>query len=817
MSRINQDRSARLPAGRASVHKLSMRPMALAVHIAFAGGVMAAMSWSADVQAQAGNNAARQYSIPAGPLSAALTQFSADAGIFLVGASELAQGKQSSGVRGKYGVNEALGQLLSGTGIEAYLRPDGSYGLRKLPQGSTTLPEVTVSAKLPDESAYGAVVGYSARRSATATKTDTPLRETPVSVQVIPREVLEDQAAMNLKDAYENVSGVQTSGNTLNAQSEVLPYIRGFESSILMRNGLRATTAGAVDMVNIERVEVLKGPASILYGALEPGGIVNYVTKRPQAESRHVIEQQFGSYDFLRTSIDSTGKIDKNGAALYRVNFAHTDSDSFRNAMHLERTAIAPSVLLNISPSTELLLDVSYVKEKQPYDSGIPLYANGRPRASRSAFFNDPRLAGRENEDLYVGYQLTHELASGWTLRNQLQFHRAQNNNETLRPRGITGNNLQMRYQNEDKRDDETQFVVDATGKFSTGGIDHTLLLGMEYIQQETDWRRFRVNTPNIAITDNPVVSYTPPTNQPMPLEQSKTQWASFYVQDQMSLLESKRLKLLIGGRFDDVKTESRTDGLTTSPTVSDSAFTGRAGLLYQLTQSHSAYFSASQSFRPQNAGVLDANRAPLSPERGKQIEAGLKSGFLDDRLLTTVSVYKIEKDNVAVFDQNLFNLTGQNAYFPGVRQQSRGIEFDITGQLTSQLKVIASYGYTDTKVLENAGAPLQVGGPMPGIAPQAGKVWLAYEFSRSGPLSGLGIGGGIRHVGQASAQGDVNLKLDSYTVTDIGAWYNWKNVRVSLNVKNLFDEDYIARASTIAIAHPGAPRTLIGSVSIGF
>lgn len=798
---------------RLAIHRTPLlRPSALAVFLALSGSVVASPAF-AQVQ-----EAAQSFDIPAGQLDVTLTRIARQSGHVISIQPDLVRGLRAAAVQGKFGASEAYRRALQGSGLEVAGNSRGTLTLRPAPSGSSvTLPEVQVSASADAETAYGAVIGYAARRSATATKTDTPLRETPTSVQVIPREVLEDQAALSLKDAYENVSGVQMSGNTLNAQSEVLPYIRGFESSILMRNGLRATTAGAVDMINIERVEVLKGPASILYGALEPGGIVNYVTKRPLAESRHIFEQQFGSYDFRRTLIDSTGKLDDNGAALYRINFARTDSDSFRNSMHLERTAIAPSVLLNISPSTELLLDVSYVKEKQPYDTGIPLDDKGRPLATRSAFFNDSKLAGRENEDLYVGYQLTHRLDSGWTLRNQLQFHRAHNRNEALRPRGIVGNNLTMRYQNEDKQDDETQFVLDATGKFATGGLKHTLLLGVEHIRQTTDWRRFRQNAPAVAISDHPSVSYTPPTTQPMPLEQAETRWTSFYVQDQISLLENDRLKLLLGGRFDDVKTESRTDGVTSSPAISDTAFTGRAGLLYQLNRDHAVYVSSSQSFKPQQAGVVDINNGPLSPERGKQVEAGLKSGFFNDALLTTFSVYKIEKDNVAVFDQDLNNATGQIAYFPGVRQQSRGVEFDVTGNLTSQLKLIASYGYSDTKVLENAGAPLLVGGHLPGVAAQAGKIWVTYEFLRSGPLGGFGIGGGVRHVGKSSAQTDVDLKLDSYTVTDVGVWYNWKNVRASLNIKNLFDKDYIARASFNAIAHPGAPRMLFGSVSIGF
>ena len=234
------------------------------------------------------------------------------------------------------------------------------------------------------------------------------------------------------------------------------------------------------------------------------------------------------------------------------------------------------------------------------------------------------------------------------------------------------------------------------------------------------------------------------------------------------------------------------------------------------LSNQHSAYVSASQSFRPQFAFAVDTTGNPLDPETGRQYELGFKSSLLNDRLLTTVALFEIEKKNVAVFDQALFNATGRSAYFPGVKQRSRGVEFDLAGNLTRQLKVIASYAYTDTEVLQNAADPAQVGQPLGGIAPHAARVWLTYDFDGSSPLAGFGMGGGARHVGKSSAQFDTT-KLDPYTVADVAVWYGWKNMKASLNIKNLFNKNYIARASTNAIAHPGAPRTVVASVSIGF
>lgn len=673
----------------------------------------------------------------------------------------------------------------------------------------TSLPEIRVTAD--KETATGPVDGYVAKRSATGTKTDTPIIETPASIQVIPRQVLEDQSAQNLKDVYKNVSGVAQGGDVLNAQSEVLPIIRGFESRSLMRNGLRSTLSGAVDLVNVERVEVLKGPAAMLYGAVEPGGIINYVTKRPQAQQFTTLEQQVGSFSHLRTTADVTGPMNSDGSLLYRLNVAHTDADSFRDHMKLERTAVAPSFLWKLSGQTEVLFDLSYLREKQPYDNGVPLGFNNQKLVPIETFFSDPDLKGRTVEDSFASYQLTHQLNSTWSLRNQFQMHRAHARNEGLRSRGVAGTPgnevLRLRYQNEDRKDDETQFVLDLTGNVRAGGLNHELLLGMELTQQDSDFRRFRQNTPNVAITANPTVNFTPPANQVHEVNDTKTQWGGLYLQDQISLLDD-RLKVLIGGRFDSARTEKTTDGVA-APTVSDQAFSGRGGLLYKLTDTTSAFTSVTQSFKPQEPGTLDASGKPLDPEQGTQYEAGIKGEFLDRRLLATASIYRLEKSDIPVCTDS-----SCTASFPGVRQRSQGIEFDVSGALTRNINIIGSYAYTDSEVLENRSAPTTVGERLGNVPLHMARLWLTYD--QGGPREGWGGGAGLRYVSTNTAQFD-NTKLPAYTVFDMGLWYKLKTVKLRLNIDNLSDKEYYARAHSQAMVHPGAPRTVTASASFQF
>ncbi|XEY01665.1 TonB-dependent receptor [Tistrella bauzanensis] len=768
--------------------------------------------------------AAIRFDIPAQPLAEALNAFGRQAGLQVTGEAAATDGLRSQPLAGRFTIDEALARMLAGTGIAWTITEDATVLLTRpvAAGGTTALDPLTVTgSRARLETATGPVEGYLATRSASATKTDTAIMDTPASVQVVPAEVIREQGALSLKDIYQNVSGVQQAGNTLNAQTEVLPIIRGFESPTLLRNGLRSTSSGAVDLVNVERVEVLKGPASILYGALEPGGIVNYVTKRPQDVAAASVEQQVGTDRLLRSSADLTGPLTADGDLLYRLNLAYTDAGSFRDEMEVERLAVAPSLLWRMSDDTELLIDLSAVHEEQPYDTGMPLDANGKPLVDRDTYFGDPDLDGRTIDDYTASYQLTHRIDDVWSLRNQVQFHRAEAKNESLRPRGVTGDPgaeaLRLRYQNEDRREDEFQLVLDATANFEAGGVGHELLLGTDLIRIESDFWRTRQNLPdNVPISNDPQVNFDPPAGQALGLTWGKTEWAGFYLQDQISMLADGRLKLLLGGRYDIVHQENEQGGVA-SPEIDERAFTGRAGLLYQFTPMYSGYVSVSQSFQPQDAGVVDRSNQPLSPEDGLQYEVGVKASLLDDRLMATASVFQIEKENVAVLDQTYFNDTGIISYFPGVRERSRGFEVDVTGAITPEINLIANYSFTETETLENGGDPTAVGQPLGGVPRHKARLWLSYTVDEDDALGGLGFGAGARYVGTSSAQFDQSIKLAPYVVVDAGIWYDWKAARLGLNLYNLFDEDYIVRASDRSIAHPGEPLSAIASLSLRF
>ena len=769
----------------------------------------------------AGTAAEWDFDIPAQSLASAIVLFGQQSGLQVSVDGDLLRDLSTPGVRGRMTADLALRRLLAGTRL-TYSKLGGTtivIGKAARP-GDDAIRLDPIRVEGTRASAGDPVSGYVAAGGTTATKTETPILDIPSSIQVVPHDVAEDQRALRLKDIYENVSGVQQAGNTLSAQTEVLPLIRGFESPVLLRNGLRTTAIGAVDLVGVERVEVLKGPASTLFGPVEPGGVVNYVTKKPQAEASHTIEGQAGSHEFYRATADATGAVVEDRSLLYRMSAAYTNSGSFRDHMELERRALASSLLWQTTDDTELLLDFSYLHEEQPFDTGIPLDTDGDPLVPRETFFGDPDLEGLEIDDYIVGYQLTHAFDSAWRLRNQFQYHRADASNQSIRARGVDGPQgeeaLELSYQNQKREAQELQLVVDAIADFEAGPSYHTILLGAELISQEADLRRFRQNISSIRISDGAEIPIRVPENPPRQVVLGESRWAGFYAQDQVSFLQDGRLKLLFGGRYDILHQESQRDAVASSD-VDEQVFTGRAGAVYQIWDQYAAYANVSQSFVPQAPGTLDADGTPLDAEQGLQHELGLKGSFLNDSLFASASVFQIERENAPVSDRELFDTSGQTAFFPEVTQRSRGLELDLAGAVTDRISIIANYSYTDTEVRENDSDPDTIGERLGGVPKHKAGLWMTYVFGDEEVLSGLGFGAGARFVGENTAQFDNTIELDPYVVVDLGVWYRRQGVKFGLNVFNLLDEDYIVRADSQHIAHPGEPMTIITSLSVRF
>lgn len=684
-------------------------------------------------------------------------------------------------------------------------------------ESAVTAEEATLVGRENVETAYVL------ETAETATRTSTLLRHTPVSVQVVPAQVLKDQGALGLEDAYLNVSGVVESGNTLNAQSEIRPVIRGFESPVVFRNGMRAADVGAVDLANIDRIEVLKGPASILFGAVEPGGLLNIVTKQPLEAPYVDFSQSFGSENFFRTEADASGPVGLEGV-YYRLNGAYTNSESFRDHIELDRFTLAPVLAWRPSDVTEVLLDFQYTREFLPYDSGVPFGSDNQPLVDIDTFFGDPALDGRDLEDLFASTRLTHRFNDHVEFRTNFQLHYVQAKNESVRHRGVreVGGDLfvRARYQNEDRQTWSYQNVTEVVLDFETGPVEHTLLAGFDLLYEEADFDRARFNLPTTAIpvSNNPqtdVDDFIPSSfdRQPQEAFLSNRRWFGFFLQDQHSMLDD-RLHLLVGGRVDVVTDENE----LTATEETFTGYTGRIGLLYEVTGWLAPYASMTQSFNPQSLGTEDEDGELIDPERGFQYEAGFKFSFFEDRLVSTLAAFYIEKSNVAVFDPT-FTYSD-----PGGSHESYGMEFDVTGQITDGLRVIANYAYTETEWrsypdFQNA---VDLTGRALGNVPEhAARLWLAYDFTDRTFLEGLGLGFGVRYEDNRFAQFD-DTELADFTIFDAAVWYTheFKNgieAYARLNLYNLFDREYYTRASDQSIVHPGEPFGLRATLGIEF
>jgi len=740
---------------------------------------------------------------------------------------------------------------LEGTNMGAVGDARGVFALRRIPEGNYTLEvssigfvtatrkvalregEITrLRVELSTEAVRADAIVvvsrrgyYDARAANTATRSAVRIAETPVSVQVVTKQLIEDQAAIELTEVFKNVSGVTESGATLNASTIVQPHIRGFISQTFFRDGQRTTISGsgAIDLVNVESVEILKGPASILFGALEPGGVINYTIERPQPFRRTTIRQEFGSYDHFRTVLDATGPLDDEASVLYRINAAYTDAESFRDVVETERFTLAPSLSIRPSDRLDLTLDVSYGHEETPFDVGVPFTPDGTPVASIETFFSPSTLEPREMDSFYAGHTLRWQLGDAWELRNSASFYHTETSHEAIRHTGLQIPDegpvlVTRRFQAQEQSSNQIQIVTDVSRSLRTGGIGHDLLFGLELHRFEVDDAQFRQRLDPFELGTIPTDFTVPEFDFPED-DRSETDWIAVFAQDQITLA-GDRLHLLLTGRFDAVEQGGDGPRFEEIDDFTDEKFTGRGGVLYEATPVFALFASVSQSFNPQTPGIVDVEDNPLGPEEGIQVEGGVKFETRDRNLSATIATYRIEKDNVPVFDFPTFRDTGVVSFVPDVRQRSAGLEIDVAGEIAPGLRLLANYAFTDTETTESPDEA-EEGEELGGVPEHAGRFWLAYDFRPDSDLAGLGLGGGARFEGShlPSFLFGPEFELDDFTVIDFAAWYalvvGQRRIKLQVNVDNVFDEEHFLRANDASMVHPGEPRSGQASITL--
>lgn len=654
--------------------------------------------------------------------------------------------------------------------------------------------------------------GYSRDNATTATRTDTPLRDVPQSIQIVPQQVWQDQQIQQISDVLQNVSGVAADDSFAGSIDRVT--IRGFSTDVFLRNGFREDQFALRETANLERIEVLKGPASVLYGFLEPGGAINLVTERPLPSSAYTAELSAGSFGFVRPTLDLTGPLTTDDSLLYRLNIAYEGYDGFRDyQQNVERFFVAPTLQWNPGDNTSVLFEVEYLSDARPYDDGLVAIGEGVadiPYERR--FQNDTALV--RTESVRAGYQLEHRFNQNWRLRNGFSYIAADSFDFRLTNWFIEDSGqLDRRWRSNDDFFESYELQTNLEGEFSTGPIDHRILFGVDWssIWSAGSQRRLPGDPSFPTNIFDSTIEASQPDLDDLTLfardDYRLTRSIGIYLQDQIRLLDN--LIVLAGARFDVVDQDS--GNLGDSSEQNDTAFSPRVGVVYQPLEELSLYASYSRSFAPNIFGIA-ADGSFLEPERGTQYEVGARGEFLDGRLITNLAAYHLTKTNVATTDPE-----NPDFSIAAGEVRSQGIELDILGEILSGWNIIASLGLNDTEITESTSDFLPEGNRLANVPYTTASLWTTYEL-QSGDLEGLGFGLGVFYTGERQGDSSDTFRIPEYWRTDAALFYRRDNWRVSLNVQNLFDIDYIEAAGGFREAiYPGAPLSIVGSVSVTF
>jgi len=762
-----------------------------------------------DAPAQPAAEALQSFAIPAGPLDRSLNRLASEAGISLSYPPELVAGKQGRALQGEYTPEAALRALLAGTDITYRYTGPASVVLSAAPAGPMMVDAIRVEGWRPSRS-----TGYRPEWVSSASKTDAPLIDTPASVAVVTEEVIRDQNARTVEEALRNVAGVGAGPNAANVSVQESFSIRGFNSLLVRVNGVQRRSTGPLSLANVESVEVLKGPFSVLYGDLAPGGFVNIQTKRPQPEAAASLSLgasavSSGSEGF--GSVDFTGPIGDGGQLLYRFIASAEGGDTFIDTGEREQYFIAPSLsYLGADDRLRVDLDLSYLKNDESFLFGIPT-RNGRPDARIPL---DAQLGSADNEKLTEDYSAelrgTYQLSDSTRIDSALTWHLTDHLSYALRPFGSLGqqvaadDTVRRSVSLRSYESTDLQYEANVIHEFAWAETDWRLLFGADI--RQTEFEHTAPGFGNIAnfdfvnVLDPDTGVALPPQNDPgislFAPATDTTDTYGFYAQAEVWATE--QLKLLAGLRYTELDYVFETPFFSFAE--NPDSIDPRLGVLYKLNPAASVYLSYSSSFE-QSFSFDEALRDPLE---ARQIEAGYKHDFFKGALSATVSVYELVQENLVTVnpDTLLDEQIGE--------ARSRGFEAGLSGQLSPRTRIAASYAYLDNEITEDNNG--NQGNRLPNVPEHEASIWINHTlFERaSGRLE---AGGGVFYEGERFTGGRNTVELPSYTTVDLALNYSFETRGMPMalqgGVRNLLDEEYYASGFGEGIAFAGTPRTV--------
>lgn len=654
--------------------------------------------------------------------------------------------------------------------------------------------------------------GYRATVAPQVNKSDTPLQEIPFSVQVVTRELIEDRGVTSLGEALRYVPGLSPQVGFGAANDRFT--IRGFTVPFNYKNGFRRNSFSATDqLANIEQIEILKGPASALYGRAETGGVVNVVTKRPLDEQFLDLAGEYGSFEALRLTADANLPLSE-GLGL-RVNGSYDDRKSFRDLVFSREWFVAPVLSWQPSNATTITIEGEYSDRQAYFDRGFgnnPIFLT----APRERQFGNTD-ARQDRESGVASAFLDHRFSEALSGRVAVSFSEVTINGLFYgfgfpAVFGATGPDPQVNVGPTDSFDRQRNVTAQAElyARFATGPLEHKFLVGVE--QGSDDWNFLFFRGPSLQISfDDPV--YLGPAQGPFTpsidggIDGKAT---ALYAQDEIAL---GQFRLMLGGRYDWNETTAldRVFGPNPALVREESNFSPRSGLTWTPVPEVSFYASWSRSFLPQNFGLLRGGGLPTALE-GESYEAGVKLSLLDGRIRPTLSVFEIERTGAAVSDPEDFNFVVQIG-----KSRTRGIEFDFPAAITPRWRVIASYTHLDAEVTDDSSIP--VGTRLINAPDHSVSLWTTYDLP--GALEGLSVGAGALYIGERVGNNFGTIELPDYTRFDANLSYTFevggRPLKAQLNILNLFDEFYYDSGGPFLPVYPGAPRTVSASLSYRF
>jgi iron complex outermembrane recepter protein len=670
------------------------------------------------------------------------------------------------------------------------------------------------------ERATGPVDGIVAGRSATGTKTDTPLIETPSSISVITAARIEQQGVTSVTEALGYTAGV--SGNTYGADMRFdWLRIRGFDTylpgyfvdGMLARNN-STWTVWKVEPYGAERIEVLKGPASVLYGQTNVGGIVNVVSKRPLEERLNEVGIRIGNHKRLEGVFDFSGPVTKDGTLLYRLTGVGLTTDTQVDFTEQKRVYIAPAFTWRPNMDTSLTVLAQYLRERDVADNRFlpaegTLLPNPNGKIRRSFFTGEPGYDKFHVDQWSLGYLFEHRFDSVWQVRQAVRYREMSVDYKTVYGTGLDPLDPSRRSLTRQAfTTDETlrAFTTDnqLQGDFVTGIVKHTVLAGLDY-QNNVFGQRAGIGGAA------PIDMYAPVygasvTDPPSYIDATTTlSQTGLYLQEQAKIAE--RWIVILGGRQDWAKNHTVNrpvpgiDGSIVDKR--DQAFTWKAGLLYHAPIGVSPYFTYSESFFP--SGTINPDtRSPFDPETGQQYEVGIKFQPFGPKSLFTVAAFDIRRQNYVTNEPGTFipRATGEI--------HSRGVEFEAVAELAEGLKLIAAYTWLPTFEITKSANPAEIGKREPTVPEHMASLWLHQRLGY-GPLAGFGFGGGVRYVGETfgNIANSADWIVPSYTLFDAVIDYEKDGWRYALNVRNIADKTTLKCWDT---CYTGEGRSIIAS-----